>query len=116
MKTKLNRYSTERLQKEIERNLSNPEVLREIYNILEIRIKFKYHSVQAQNTLQKEKEESITPIHYGSKHEPYYTEKEMEEKFKCTYEDLSKEEKEMYDKIEERSYWNNKAKYGYEEV
>jgi hypothetical protein len=57
-----------------------------------------YYSRESQQQLKKERELklSLTKIHFGYKHEAYYTEDEMINGFQCCYEDLSESEKAMY--------------------
>lgn len=57
-----------------------------------------YYSKESIKQLRKEKQEELdkNKIYFGYKKEAYYTEEEMIEGFKCSYEDLSESEKAMY--------------------
>ena len=59
----------------------------------------KYYSRESKIQLERERKfkNQATKIHFGYKNESYHTEEEMINGFSCTYEDLSEQEKEIYD-------------------
>lgn len=93
VKTDFSRYSTERLKIEIKKYEDNPIIFLKIYSILQVRSYPATICPKAQIQLEREKEKSIVPIHYGYKNESYFTEEEMINGFQCSYEDLSESEK-----------------------
>jgi len=84
------RYSTDRLNIEIGLRRRNSIAYKVIHDILNKR---STHNIINQEII-------IIPVHFGNKNEPYFTEKEALNGFKCSIEDLSESEKEMYSKIE----------------
>ena len=97
IKTDFSRYSTERLKYEIKKYEDNPVIFLKIYAILQVRNYPANMCPKAQIQLDKEKEKSITPIHYGYKSEQYSTEEEMIRGYiPPVYEELSESEKAIY--------------------
>jgi hypothetical protein len=97
IKTDFSRYSTERLKIEIKKHEDNPVIFLKIYSILQVRNYPATICPKAQIQLEREKEKSITPIHYGYKSEQYSTEEEMIRGYiPPTYEELSESEKLIY--------------------
>jgi len=97
IKTDFSRYSTERLKYEIKKYEDNPVIFLKIYAILQVRNYPANMCPKAQIQLYKEKEKSITPIHYGYKSEQYSTEEEMIRGYiPPVYEELSESEKAIY--------------------
>jgi hypothetical protein len=86
-----------KLLKELSKTKVNSKLYNQINKILNERKNLKPEFCrEALLELEREKFRRFKPIHLGNKNEPYFTEEEMLEGFKVTYEELSPEEKELY--------------------
>lgn len=95
-KIDFSRYSTARLKEEIVKYENDPSIFLTIFYILKSRQSPVVMCNEARMQLERERIMSVVPVHFGKKDESYQTEEEMLSGFKCTFDDLSTQEKQIY--------------------
>lgn len=100
IKKKYIRYNIDSLRNILKKfNAGSEESVVINYIILQRQNRLKeYYSRESKIQLERERQKEIDKkkIYFGHKNESYFTEDEMLEGFKCSYEDLSEIEKYMY--------------------
>ena len=90
------KLSTETLEYRLKNRPYNYVIVRELYNR---RTKEFKCQIEAQKILDKERSKFVTKLSLGYKQEAYYSEQEMINGFSCNYNDLSEQEKYIFNNL-----------------
>ncbi len=100
LKKKYQKYSIDSLIKALKKVSKKSKEAFVINYIIDLRQNkaSEYYSHESKLQLERERQKEIDKkkIYFGHKNESYFTEDEMLEGFKCSYSDLSKSEKRIY--------------------